>query len=39
MNIEAFISKFVTKRNISMFAQDIERYANVLSKKIQGKQG
>lgn len=38
MNIEAFISKFVTKRNISMFAQDIERYANVLSKKIQGKQ-
>lgn len=38
MNIDSFISKFVTKRNISMFAYDIEQNVDILTGKIQGKQ-
>ena len=38
MNIDSFISKFVTKRTISMFAHDIEQNMDILTGKIKGKQ-
>ncbi|MBE5946738.1 MAG: NAD-dependent epimerase/dehydratase family protein [Lachnospiraceae bacterium] len=36
-NLELFISKYVTKRNESMFIDDINLYRNELITKIQGK--
>lgn len=35
--LESFISKYVTKREESMFLQDIEENGSVLTEKIQGK--
>lgn len=36
-NLDDFISKYVTKRNVSMFEKDIEDNRKELSKKIEGK--
>lgn len=36
-NLEAFISKYVTKRPVSMFLPDLERNKKTLSSKIKGK--
>jgi FlaA1/EpsC-like NDP-sugar epimerase len=37
IDIPIFIKEHITKRKISLFASDIERYANQLSSKIEGK--
>lgn len=37
INIDLFVSKYITKRNVSMFLEDIENNRNILKEKIEGK--
>ena len=37
IDIPKFINEYITKRSISLFASDIEKYSSQLTKKIEGK--